>query len=253
MTNAAFTATALDGIPTVQTGADLAAIILTALDATKIALQQGDVLIVAQKIVSKAEGRRVLLQDVEPSAEALELAERSEKDPRLVELILRESVSVLRCRPGLVVVKHRCGYVLANAGIDASNVEGDDMVLLLPVDSDKSAARLQAALAERCGVAPGIVINDSFGRAWRVGTVGTAIGVAGLPAVIDLRGQPDRNGRPLRVSELGVADEIAAAGSLLMGQGDEGRPVVHVRGLPFPVGNGRAANLVRRQDLDLFR
>jgi len=166
---------------------------------------------------------------------------------------LRESVSVLRCRPGLVVVKHRCGYVLANAGIDASNVEGDDMVLLLPVDSDKSAARLQAALAERCGVTPGIVINDSFGRAWRVGTVGTAIGVAGLPAVIDLRGQPDRNGRPLRVSELGVADEIAAAGSLLMGQGDEGRPVVHVRGLPFPVGNGRAANLVRRQDLDLFR
>jgi coenzyme F420-0:L-glutamate ligase / coenzyme F420-1:gamma-L-glutamate ligase len=248
--------TALDGVPTVRQGDDLAEIILAGATRSGIALETGDILVLAQKIVSKAEGRLRRLSDVEPSAEARALAARAEKDPRVVELILRESTEVVRARPGVIIVAHRRGFVMANAGIDASNVESappDEAVLLLPEDPDASAARLRERLRARAGVDVGVVINDSFGRAWRLGTVGTAIGVAGLPALLDLRGTPDRTGRCLQVTDVGVADEVAAAASLLMGQAAEGRPIVHVRGFPYARRDGSAAELVRPKEQDLFR
>jgi coenzyme F420-0:L-glutamate ligase/coenzyme F420-1:gamma-L-glutamate ligase len=248
--------TALDGIPTVRPGADLAGLILEGTARSGIALGDGDILVLAQKIVSKAEGRVVRLRDVEPSARARELAAKTGKDPRVVELVLRESTEVVRARPGVIIVAHRLGFVMANAGIDASNVEGEadeGSVLLLPKNPDASAAALRDRLRAMAGVDLGIVINDSFGRAWRLGTVGTAIGVAGLPAVLDLRGRPDRTGRLLQVTELGVADEVAAAASLLMGQAAEGYPVVHVRGFPYALRAGSAAELLRPRDQDFFR
>jgi coenzyme F420-0:L-glutamate ligase/coenzyme F420-1:gamma-L-glutamate ligase len=247
---------ALDDFPTVGPCDNIAELILRALERSRIALQDGDILILAQKILSKAEGRAVPLASVVPSPRALELAAACDKDPRVVELILSESREVLRSRPGVIIVEDRRGFVMANAGIDASNVEaadGTESVLLLPVDPDASAARLRADIQAATGVAPGIVINDSFGRAWRRGTVGTAIGVAGIPAVLDLRGRPDRNGRILQSTELGVADEVAAAASLVMGQADEGRPVVHLRGFPYPQDAGKAADIVRPKAMDLFR
>jgi coenzyme F420-0:L-glutamate ligase / coenzyme F420-1:gamma-L-glutamate ligase len=248
--------TALSGLPTIAAGADLAALIAAAASRSAISFQNGDVLVVAQKIVSKAEGRRIRLADVTPSPRARALAPEVDKDPRLVELILQESREVLRARPGVIVVVHRLGFVLANAGIDASNVEsesGDEAVLLLPADPDRSAEELRRQLQARTGAALGIVINDSFGRAWRLGTVGTAIGVAGLPALIDLRGTLDRSGRALRITEIGAADELAAAASLLMGQAGEGRPVIHARGFPYPLRPGKASELLRPAQLDLFR
>ena len=248
--------TALVGMPTVAAGADLAALIADAASRSGVALEHGDALVVAQKIVSKAEGRRVRLAEVEPSPRARELARTVDKDPRLVELILRESQQVLRARPGVIIVLHRLGFVLANAGIDASNVEsegGEEAVLLLPADPDASAERLRRGLRALTGAELGIVVNDSFGRAWRLGTVGTAIGVAGLPALVDLRGTPDRTDRALRVTEIGAADELAAAASLLMGQAAEGRPVIHVRGFPYPPRPGKASELLRPAHLDLFR
>ena len=248
--------TALEGVPTVRPGADLAGLILGAALRSGIALRDGDILVLAQKIVSKAEGRFVRLSEVAPSPRARELARQAEKDPRVVELILRESEQVLRCRPGVIIVVHRLGFVMANAGIDASNVEssaGEEMVLLLPEDPDGSAARLRRQLGEAAGCDLGIIINDSFGRAWRLGTVGTAIGAAGLPALLDLRGRADRTGRVLQVTEVGVADEVAAAASLIMGQAAEGRPVVHLRGFPYERREGSAAELVRPERQDLFR
>ncbi len=207
----------------------------------------------AQKIVSKAEAREVALASIVPSAAAEELAALTLKDPRLVELVLRESTEVVRAVPNILIVRHRLGFVMAQAGIDASNVDGNETVLLLPADPDASAARLRQALKERTGADVGVVINDSWGRAWRVGTVGTAIGVAGLPALLDMRGKPDLNGRILRVTEVGHADEIAAAASLLMGQADEGRPVVILRGLGRAAPEGTARDLLRPLKQDLFR
>lgn len=255
MTRQPLCVTPLTGIPTVKAGDDLATIILTALAESRLSLQAGDILVLAQKIVSKSEGRARRLSDVEPSARARELAAIVQKDMRLVELILNESREVLRARPGVIVVEDRRGFVMANAGIDASNVEadGDETVLLLPADPDASAAVLRSVVRERTGAEVGVIINDSFGRAWRLGTVGTAIGVAGLPGLFDLRGRPDRNGRALLTSELGVADEVAAAASLMMGQGAEGTPVVHLRGFPYPAAEGRAADLLRPRAMDLFR
>jgi coenzyme F420-0:L-glutamate ligase / coenzyme F420-1:gamma-L-glutamate ligase len=245
--------TALPDIPTVVAGTDLVRLVLDAAARGGVALAEGDILVLAQKIISKAEGRRMRLAEVTPSPRARDLAATVDKDPRLVELILRESQEVLRARPGVLIVVHRLGFVLANAGIDASNADEDDSVLLLPADPDASAQRLSRALHAASGLALGVVINDSFGRAWRLGTTGTAIGVAGLPALVDLRGRPDRNGRLLRVSEVAAADELAAAASLLMGQGDEGRPVIHARGFPYARRSGEASELLRPAQLDLFR
>lgn len=238
-----------EGLPRIRPGDDLARLI------TPLGLEDGDVVVVAQKIVSKAEGRLVRLADIEPSARALELAAITRKDARYVELVLRESREVLRARPGVLIVEDCRGFVMANAGIDQSNVDGGDSALLLPADPDASAARLRHALREQAGVTVGVVINDSWGRAWRLGTIGTAIGVAGLPGLLDQRGAPDLDGRALRITEIGLADEIAAAGSLLMGQSAEGRPVVIVRGLALGTmredGSGR--ELLRDPTLDLFR
>ena len=246
------TLTGLAGVPLVAPGDDLAEIAVGAARASGVSVENGDTLVVAQKIVSKAEGRAVSLTDVTPGARAVALAAEVEKDPRLVELVLSESRSVLRRRPGLLIVVHRSGAILANAGIDASNVaEGE--ALLWPEDPDASAARLRRGLADRLGVDVAVVVNDSVGRPWRLGVVGLAIGVAGLPGVVDLRDRPDLHGRPLRVTEVALADEVAAAASLAMGQADEGRPMVLARGVPYARRDGAAAELLRPPEHDLFR
>ena len=247
---------ALPGLPMVRQGDDLAALIVAALDRAGRALADRDVLVVAQKIVSKAEGRMVDLAAVTPSARAVALAGQAGKDPRLVEVILSESTRIVRARPNLIIAQHRLGFVMANAGVDHSNVApagGTHRVLLLPEDPDASAERLRARLAASCGARIGVIVNDSFGRAWRRGTAGVAIGVAGLPSLIDLRGAPDLFGRALEVSIVGFADEIAAAASLLQGQAAEARPVVLVRGLSWRAPDGTAGDLVRPAAEDLFR
>ena len=245
---------ALEGVPDISEGDDLCRIVLDAYRTSGLAPAPGDILVVAQKIVSKAEGRRVDLASVSPSAEAERLAAETEKDARAIELILSESEEVMRARPGLIVVRHRLGYVLANAGIDASNVEegGDAHVLLLPRDPDRSAASLRAEIERRTGVAPGVIVGDSLGRAWRLGTTGTALGAAGVTALADLRGTPDMFGRPLMVSEVGLADQIASAAALAMGEAGERRPVVLVRGLAAASEDSRAADLIRPREFDLF-
>jgi coenzyme F420-0:L-glutamate ligase/coenzyme F420-1:gamma-L-glutamate ligase len=248
--------TALEGFPTIQAGYDLAPLIAVATSRAGLVFEHGDVFVLAQKIVSKAEARSVRLADVVASPRAIELAAETNKDPRVVELILRESVEVLRWRPGLIIVEHRSGLVMANAGIDASNVDGtdgDERVLLLPEDSDLSATRLRDRLRRLAGCDIGIVIADSFGRAWRNGTIGTAIGLSGPPGLWDMRGLPDRNGRVLKATEVGIADELAAAASLLMGQADEGLPVVHVRGFPLALRTSSVRELIRDRSIDLFR
>jgi coenzyme F420-0:L-glutamate ligase/coenzyme F420-1:gamma-L-glutamate ligase len=246
---------ALAGIPLVRPGDNVADLIVAGLAASGLSLVPSDVVVIAQKIVSKAEGRFVDLRTVTPSTRARELAAEVDKDARLVELILRESSEVVRHRPGVLVVAHRNGTVLANAGIDASNVEhdGDDHVLLLPEDCNRSCREIRARLAARTGVEVAVLIIDSLGRAWRNGTVGAALGAAGLPALLDLRGRPDLFGRALRSTQVGLADEIAAAASLLMGQADEGTPVVLVRGLDLPGADGSADDLLRARERDLFR
>lgn len=246
---------ALPNIPMVRPGDDLAALIATSLAEAELALEPQDVLVVTSKLVSKAEGRFVDLATVTPSARAFEVAAQTRKDPRLVELILRESTAISRQRADVLIVRHRLGFTLANAGIDHSNVgpDGEDRVLLLPENPDRSARALRAGLERRLGVAPGIVISDSHGRPFRIGTVGVAIGLAGIPAVMDLRGRRDLFGRVLRVTVTGLGDEIAAAAGLLSGQGAEARPVVLVRGLNLPAVDGSAADLVRPPELDLYR
>ncbi|GAB4514163.1 MAG: coenzyme F420-0:L-glutamate ligase [Anaerolineae bacterium] len=251
------TLTALTGLPDICPGDDLATLIAEAAARCGLALASGDVVVVAQKIVSKAEGRLVRLADVEPTPAAIDLAHRSGKDPRLAELILRESREVLRTRPGLIIVEHRLGFVCANAGIDHSNVgpgnEDDGMVLLLPEDPDASAERIRDGLRVLTGADVAVLVIDSHGRAWRLGAVGVAIGVAGLVPLTDLRGRSDRYGRQLRVTQVGTADELAAAASLLMGQADEGTPVVVVRGATYQKGCGKIGDLLRPRELDLFR
>ena len=267
------TLTPLPGVPLIQPGDDLASVIQTALHRSDINLVDGDILVLAQKIVSKAEGRYKNLAQVTPSAEAIELAGRTEKDPRLVELILQESSSVLRTRPGTIIVEHRLGFVCASAGIDHSNVqpevaageggargeggaarEGvDEWVLLLPENPDASASELKSRLEAASSVRLGVLIIDSHGRAWRMGTVGIAIGLAGLPGLVDLRGQPDLFEFRLQITEVAAADELAAAASLVMGQAAEGTPVIHVRGFPYPLRVSSLGELLRPKERDLFR
>jgi len=240
---------ALEGLPEIRRGDDLAALIGAALARQGITLRAGDALIVAQKVVSKSEGRVVDLATVAPSARAVELAARVRKDPRFVEVVLSESVEVVRAVPDILITRHRHGFVMANAGIDRSNVPGagDDLVLLLPEDCDASA-RL---LCERLTCA--IVISDSFGRPWRQGTVNVALGVAGMPALRDHRGGVDREGRVLQTTQVALADALAAAAGLVMGETTESTPVVLARGLDFsgPLADGRS--LIRPPDEDLFR
>ncbi|MDA0338422.1 MAG: coenzyme F420-0:L-glutamate ligase [Proteobacteria bacterium] len=245
---------ALEGIPLVQPGDDLAAIILAALSGMGERLKDGDVVVLAQKIVSKSEGRLFPLADVEPSAEAVALGEKVDKDPRLVELILRESNEILRTVPGVLIVEHKSGIVMANAGIDRSNVEKSGQVaLLLPVDADASARALRDSLVERTGTDVSVVIADSVGRAWRYGTTGLAIGCAGIDPLWDQRGDTDMFGKVLEVTEVGIADQVASAANLVMGEATEGRPAAIVRGLDAPRADRPARVAVRTKNEDLFR
>lgn len=242
----------------VQPGDNLSELIIQGLNRMEINLEDGDILVLAQKIVSKAEGCLVNLAKVMPSDRALTLATEADKDPRMMELVLRESHEVLRVRPGSVIVEHRLGFVCANAGIDHSNVAGEgseqeEWVLLLPVDPDASANRIRRQLEETSGCCVGVLIIDSHGRAWRLGVVGISIGISGLPGLVDLRGQPDLLGYTLRHTTIGAADELAAGASLVMGQAAEGTPVVHVRGFPYPLREGGLKELLRPREQDMFR
>ncbi|WP_428486679.1 coenzyme F420-0:L-glutamate ligase [Rhodopila sp.] len=247
---------ALPGLPMVQAGDSLPALITAGLDRAGQRLQDRDVVVIAQKVISKSEGRTVDLADVVPSPGAVALAAKAGKDPRIVEVVLSESAKVVRSRPSLMIMQHRLGFVMANAGVDQSNVaatDGRHRALLLPLDPDRSAEAVRADLAERYRANIGVIISDSFGRPWRRGTVGVAIGAAGLPSLIDLRGQPDLFGRTLEVSIIGFADEIAAAASLLQGQAAEAQPVVVLRGLTWQAPNISAAAVIRPPEEDLFQ
>lgn len=248
--------TALQGLPGVHPGDDLAALLITALDRNAIVPRPGDILVVAQKIVSKAEGRYLDLAQMKPSPRALELAAITRKDPHLIEAILSQSTEVIRAKPNVLIVATRHGLILANAGIDQSNLEREDhgrRVLLLPEDPDRSAAALQARLADRFGAGIGVIISDSVGRAWRLGTVGLAIGAAGVPSLWDRRGEKDLSGRALEATEVGFADAVASAAVLAMGEAAEGCPAALVRGLACPAPERPAAALLRPKAEDLFR
>lgn len=243
---------AVPDMPMVQPGDDLAVLIAARVEP----LRERDIVVIAQKVVSKSENRLVDLATVTPSAQAVALGGAVGKDPRLVEVILSESSRVVRSRPNLMIMQHRRGFVMANAGVDHSNVapiDGIDRVLLLPEDPDGSAAALRTRLEAHFGVRLGVIISDSFGRPWRRGTAGVAIGASGLPSLIDLRGQPDLFGRTLEVSIVGFADEVAAAASLLQGQAREAQPVVVVRGLAWDAPDAPVAEMIRPQGEDLFR
>ena len=234
----------VEGIPEVHEGDDLAELVVRAVE-----LEDDDVVVLAQKIVSKAEGRVVRLDEVEPSARALELA--GDLDPRRVEVILRESVEVVRVRPPLVIAETRHGFICASAGVDSSNAPEQGMLVLLPEDPDASAARIRDGIRDLTGRTVGVLITDSFGRPWRQGTTDVAIGAAGLPVVLDLRGERDRVGYALHATMIAVADEIASAAELVMGKVD-GVPAAVVRGLEV-AGDGRARDLVIPEERDLFR
>jgi coenzyme F420-0:L-glutamate ligase/coenzyme F420-1:gamma-L-glutamate ligase len=245
-------------MPLVCPGDNLVDLLLVSMQTARITLEDGDILVVSQKIVSKAEGRLVNLATITPNKEAVELAKRSEKDPRLVEVILRESKEVLRVRPGTIIVEHRLGFVCASAGVDHSNVRGNDgdpenWVLLLPEDPDRSALEIRRRIKIATGNRIGVMIIDSQGRAWRLGTIGTAIGISGLPGVVDERGWQDLFGYRLKITIVAAADELAAAASLVMGEAAEGIPAVHVRGFPHPLREGSLKELIRSKGNDLFR
>jgi coenzyme F420-0:L-glutamate ligase/coenzyme F420-1:gamma-L-glutamate ligase len=254
MTGPVVSLIALDDLPLVEAGDDLAAMLIAAVRRKNIAPVDHDILVVAQKIVSKAEGRMVRLADVKPSPRAAAIADEIGKDSRQVELVLSEGTEIVRRAPNLLIVEHHSGFVMANAGIDQSNVGGDgEHALLLPRDADASAAALKAALDREFGVDLGVLINDSFGRPWRKGVVGVAIGAAGVPSLVSLVGKPDLMGRKLRVTEVAFADELAAAASLIMGQGDEGRPAVYIRGVGYDGPPMPACAIARPKETDLFR
>ncbi|NJN80061.1 MAG: coenzyme F420-0:L-glutamate ligase [Anaerolineales bacterium] len=269
------TLTTLQNIPLIRQGDNLADILLNSLELTKINLQENDILVLAQKIVSKSEGRMVNLADVTPSQKAIDLATQTEKDARLVELMLQESNEVVRFRKGVIVVEHKLGFICANAGIDHSNVSPsptstssvrrlaphskgeenhkEEFVLLLPENPDQSAKQIRNEVKQKTNKTIGVMIIDSHGRAWRNGTVGICIGLSGIPGIVDERGWKDLFGYTLQATIVGVADELAAAASLVMGQAAEGTPAVHVRGFPYPLGEGSLQDLIRPKDMDMFR
>jgi coenzyme F420-0:L-glutamate ligase/coenzyme F420-1:gamma-L-glutamate ligase len=247
---------AVPGIPLISPGDDLAAIITEALKAAPFPLQKNDIVVIAQKIVSKSEDRYVALKDVKPSPQALKLAKETGKDAHYLQAVLDESEEIVRHRANIVIAAHRLGFVMANAGIDQSNIEhadGEERVLLLPRDPDSSAAKLKTAFDKAFGTEVGVIINDSFGRPWRNGVTGVALGVAGVPSLVDKIGAPDIFGRKLQMTEIAIADEIAAGASLLMGQAAERQPVVVVRGLSFDAPPRPASALVRPRERDMFR
>ena len=251
------TLTPLLNFPLIRQDDNLADILVKSLQETQIELHDNDIIVLAQKIVSKSEGRMVNLATVTPSQHAIELAQKADKDPRVMELMLQESNEVLRIRVGTIIVEHKLGFVCANAGIDHSNVMSggntEDYVLLLPEDPDRSARNIREKIKQTTGKTIGVMIIDSHGRAWRNGTVGICIGLSGLPAIVDERGWKDLFGYALKITIVGVADELAAAASLVMGQAAEGIPAVHVRGFPYPLGEGSLKELIRPKEQDMFR
>jgi coenzyme F420-0:L-glutamate ligase / coenzyme F420-1:gamma-L-glutamate ligase len=249
-----FSAVALPNIPLIQAGDDLVEVIGASMQQASLSLVTDDVLVISSKIVSKSEGRIVPLEDVLPSLQAIEYAEKAAKDPRIVELVLQESRLVSRVSRGVLVTEHRLGFVSANAGIDQSNVENSaDRVLLLPQNPDQTAHDIRQRLLEKTGVQVAVIISDTHGRPFRFGNIGVAIGVAGMLALTDLRGQKDLFGRELQITQQGYADLVASAAHLLCGEADEGRPVILVRGLQLPHGDGKAQDLNRPADKDLYR
>ena len=252
------TLTTLPGIPQIKAQDNLAEVIFNTLQANELTLEDGDILVLAQKIVSKAEDRMVNLSTVTPSEQAVEIAEFVQKRPELIELILQECNEVIRMRPGTIIVEHRSGFVCANAGIDHSNVHGEwgneaDWVLLLPIDSDQSAERIRQGLEQSSGKQLGVMIIDSHGRAWRNGTVGVCIGLSGMPALVDKRGDKDLFDYTLRVTVIAAADELAGGASLMMGQAAEGTPVVLARGFPYALRESQSSELIRSKQFDMFR
>ena len=250
--------TAIQGFPRIKSGERLDHILVQLLEKSKITIEDGDILVIAQKIVSKAEGRMVNLTSVLPSIDAIELQKITQKDPRFIELVLRESKKVLRARLNTLIVEHKNGFICANAGIDHSNVGenellDDNWVLLLPEDADRSAARIREGLEAHFNKKLGVLIIDSHGRAWRNGTVGMTIGISGMPGLVDLRGHKDLLGYQLKITTIGAADELAAGASLLMGQADEGTPVIHVKGFPYALREAKLDELIRSEKDDLFR
>ena len=246
---------ALGGLPLIEPGDDLASLLVGAASQVADGMRDADVLVVAQKIVSKAEGRYLDLQTVQPSAEALDVAARTGKEPRFVEAVLRESVAVLRAARNVLITRHRLGYVMANAGIDRSNLRhpsGSDLVLLLPIDPDRTARDLRDAIRAATGHLIGVVVSDSFGRPWRVGTVNVALGVAGMPSLLDLRGGQDRHGRRLETTQIAFADAVAAAAGIAMGEAAESTPAVLVRGLHWSAPDCDSRALIRPVAEDLF-
>jgi len=263
---------AIAGIPEVRKGDKIGRLLLEGLENTAITLKDGDIIAIAHKVISKAEGRTVDLSSVKPGVRAKEIAAITQKDPRMVELILSESKEISRMREGTLIVRHRLGFTSANAGIDRSNVPQDfvdgtahdalpdaalsakeEWVILLPIDPDGSAAQIAEDILQETGIQVGILIVDSHGRPFRLGTVGVAIGVYGIPALWDRRSETDRYGYELKHTEVGTGDEISAAASLVMGQAHEGQPAVHIRGLNLPPLHGKAKDLVRLKDKDLYR
>lgn len=252
------TLTSLPQIPMIHPGDDLPNILLISAQTAHLSLEDGDILVLASKIISKAEGRMVNLKSITPTQKAKELARQADKDPRLAELILRESREVLRVRPGTIVVEHRLGFVCASAGIDHSNVEAqdgnpEDWVLLLPENPDRSALEIRRRLKLLTGHRLGILIIDSHGRAWREGTIGATIGLSGLPGLVDRRGWQDLFGYRLRITVVAAADELAGAASLVMGEAAERTPAVHVRGFPYPLRESSLKEILRPKENDLFR
>ncbi len=245
---------AIPGIPLIEAGDDIVDIIVSKAMAAGLEFRGGDALVVASKIVAKADGRFVELESVCASAAARQLAAETGKDPRLVELILQESLRVSRKRRGVLVTEHRLGFISANAGVDQSNIKGgDEAALLLPLEPDRTAAEIRAAIRQKLDIDVAVVISDTHGRAFRVGNVGVAIGVAGLPSVRDLRGSRDLYGRVLEVTQLAYADLVASAAHLLCGEADEGLPAVLLRGLDLRGPHGRAADMIRAAEHDLYR
>lgn len=247
---------ALSGFPMIAPGDDLPAIVIHSLEQDGITLEADDVIVLAQKVVSKAEGRLVRLADVTPSERARDIARQTGKDERMVELILSESSAIIAQRAGVLIVEHRLGYIMANAGIDQSNIDhpdGEEYALLLPQHPDQSCQHIKERLDAHFKTQVGVIINDSFGRPWRMGVTGVALGSAGLPSLISLIGEPDLFGRAMRVSEIAYADEIAAAASLVMGQTNAGTPVIHIRGLHWRSPVNAANALIRPRHQDMFR
>lgn len=250
--------TAIQGFPRVKRGEQIDLLLIKLLEDKQMVIENGDVFVIAQKIVSKAEGRMVNLSTISPSDEAIRLRDITQKDPRFIELVLRESKKVLRTKLNTLIVEHKKGFICANAGIDHSNVGenellDDNWVLLLPEDPDRSADMIRQGLESHFKKRVGVLVIDSHGRAWRNGTIGMTIGISGLPGLVDLRGEKDLLGYRLKNTTIGAADELAAGASLLMGQAAEGTPVIHVRGFPYVLREAKLDELIRPEQEDLFR